>query len=329
MSSIIVVMQNNLRKFFSGLVVAVALIAVVGAVFFRQELYDQWRLRGYEPSAEVVALAESTTMTDEAKRIFYVAHPSVTDADTFNANCHIEEFSIILGCYISRGNIYVYDVQDKRLSGIHEVTAAHEMLHAAYDRLDADERSKLDNLLVETYKAINSNRLNETIAQYQSNDPASVPNELHSILGTEVRKLPAALEEHYKKYFSDRLAVVSYSEKYEKVFSSRETRVNQIDRQLEALKADIELNQARLDNLNNELTSERQELNKLRSSNDFSEYNSKVDDYNQKVNEYNELVETTKKQINRYNDFVEERNSLAVEVQDLVKAIDSTPEAIE
>ncbi len=307
----------------------ILVLTALVAVFFRQQAYDFWRLRSYEPSSTVSALAEATTMTDEAQHAFFVTHPSVTDAQTFNDNCHVEEFSIILGCYISNGNIYIYDVQDKRLKGIHEVTAAHEMLHAAYDRLSEEEQAKIDRLLVDTFKELDDPRLNETIIQYQNNDPSSVPNELHSILGTEVRELPAELEDYYKRYFTNRLQVVEYSEKYEKVFSSRENRVSQLDRQLEGLKADIDENQSKLSELSSELGSDKQELTSLRASGEFSEYNSKVDEYNQQVNEYNELVSSAKKTITTYNYLVEERNSLVVEVQDLVEAIDSTPETIE
>lgn len=320
--------NSKFSKVLSVVVSAAVVVGAIGAVFFRQQIYDTWRLRGYAPSAEIVALAADTTMTDEAEHIFYVTHPSVTDAATFNENCHIEEFSIVLGCYISNGNIYVFDVTDKRLNGIHEVTAAHEMLHAAYERLGSEDRARIDTLLVDTFKQLHDTRLNSTIAQYQSNDPASVPNELHSILGTEVRDLPRELEDHYKQYFSNRQKVVEYSEKYEKVFSSRETRVQLIDKKLDALKVDIDFNKEILNEDNQTLGASRQELDSLRANGRISEYNSKVDEYNQLVNEYNTLVESTKVQISEYNTLVKERNSLVVEVQDLVHAIDSTPEEI-
>ncbi len=327
-------MRFNSKRIISGLFFVSMVLAVTATVFFRQPVYDWWRLRDYAPSAEVSALAEITTMTDEAQHIFYATHPAVTDAETFNQNCHIEEFSIILGCYVSRsglvvsGNIFVFDVTDKRLKGIREVTAAHEMLHAAYDRLDASERERINTLLVNTYKTLDNQRIKDTVAQYQDNNPASVPNELHSILGTEVRKLPGELETYYARYFADRSAVVTLSETYEAEFSSRQNRVQQIDKQLTALKIEIEFNQALLGERNGRLMTERTALNQLRVS-DVVAYNQRVEAYNRSVNEYNALVNATRRDIQRHNRLVKQRNSLVVEVQDLMQAIDSTPSRIE
>ena len=35
---------------------------------------------------------------------------------------------------------YIYNVNDERLNGLKEVTAAHEMLHAAYERLPESDK---------------------------------------------------------------------------------------------------------------------------------------------------------------------------------------------
>ena len=315
-------------KIFSGFLSILLIVALIAAIFFRQDVYDWWRLRSYSPPSEIVALAKKTTMTEQGKKTFYVAHPSVTDAETFNQNCHISEFSIILGCYITGGNIYIYDVTDKRLSGIHEVTAAHEMLHVAYERLSAEERSNLNQLLDKAYQDVNDARIRSTIEQYRQNDASSVPNELHSILGTEVSDLPSALENHYAKYFSNRQSVVKLSQRYEREFSNRQNRVTEIDRALTQLKLTIDANQSELSAMNATLTSQRQELDALRVGDDTAAYNARVSSYNQLVDSYNSLVERTKSDIARYNNLVSERNSLVVEVQDLVEAIDSTPETI-
>lgn len=321
-------MQITFRRVLSGLLTLLLLLAALTAIFWRQEAYDWWRLRDYQPSAEVSALATATTMTDKGRHIFYVTHPSVIDAETFNQNCNIEEFSIILGCYIEGGNIYIYDISDERLSGIKEVTAAHEMLHAAYGRLSAEERAQLDSQLVSAYKNLRNQRIKAAIAQYQSADPSVVPNELHSILGTEVRDLPQELESYYQRYFANRQKVVSYSDRYEAVFSSRQNQVTQIDKQLESLKVEIERGQAELGQLNAQLTTQRQQLDQLRSSQQTAQYNASVDSYNQLVEQYNALATTTKQQVEDYNRLVKQRNSLVVEVKDLMQAIDSTPEQI-
>ncbi len=316
-----------LMKRVVAIVSGVIFLAIAaGGFLFRQDIFDWWRLRGYDPPKEVVKLADNTTMNDQSRRLFYVNHPSINNAEEFNANCHIEEFSIILGCYVQTKGIFLYDVKDKRLDGIIEVTAAHEMLHAAYDRLSSDERAEVDDLIVAAYEKLNSKRIKATAKEYEARDPNSVINELHSILGTEVRNLPDELESYYKKYFGNRKKIVEYSEQYEAEFSSRQGRVVQIDRQLASLKRKIESSQVALDSGQQDLSSERAELAALKDQGSVSTYNAAVDDFNEKVADYNELVNSTKSLINKYNVLVRERNALAVEVQDLVEAIDSTPE---
>jgi len=274
-------------------------------------------------------------MTDDGRRIFYTTHPDITDKQAFNANCRqgsTSEYSIILGCYVSNGGLYgdmyLYDIDDERLSGVVQVTAGHEMLHAAYDRLSTKERQRVDDLLLEAYNNLPDGRIKETIAQYEANDPASVPSELHSILGTEVRNLSPELEEYYARYFSNRLAVVEFSEQYEAEFTRRTNQVADYDARLSSLKAEIEANQREIDSLNADLVSERARLDSLEANGDNAGFNARVGSYNAQVAAYNALVAQTRAQIEAYNSLVEERNNLALEVEELTKAIDSRPETL-
>lgn len=320
----------------SGLLVSLALLLVVGlGWFFRQDLSDWWRLRDYDPSSQIVALADQTTMTTDGRRIFYTTHPDIADKDTFNAHCRdgaASEYSIVLGCYISTGklygNMYLYDINDPRLSGVMQVTAAHEMLHAAYDRLDDKERQRIDALLQETYQNLPDGRVKQTIAQYEASDPASVPNELHSIIGTELGNLPPELETYYSRYFTNRAAIVRFSEQYEAEFSRRQDQVTAYDRQLTEQKAIIEANQKDIDRQRVVLDQQRAQLDAYESAGNAAAFNVLVSNYNQGVARYNELVTTTRDQIEAYNSLVETRNNLALEVQQLTKAIDSRPQSL-
>lgn len=324
------------KKRLSGLVFTLVLLAVLGiGFFFRQDVSDWYRLRQYQPPAEVVTLADQDTMTDEGRRIFYTTHPAITGEDEFNTNCrqgNASEYSIVLGCYVSNGGLYgdmyLFNINDERLSGVMQVTAAHEMLHAAYDRLSTKERERVDALLLQAYKQLPEGRIKDTIAQYEANDPTSVPSELHSILGTEVRNLPPELEEYYSQYFVNRSAVVAFSEQYEGEFARREAQVAEYDARLASLKADIESNQAKIDSLNSELSQERAQLDALEASGDAAAFNAQVGSYNQDVAAYNALVAETRAQIETYNALVEERNNLALEVKELTEAIDSRPETL-
>lgn len=297
------------------------------AWFNRYAIYDWVRLRNYSPSPQVQALSETTTMTSSARRIFYANHPRIEPKDQLRADCKQNEFTIVLGCYVAGQGIFLFDVSDPRLSGVEEVTAAHEMLHAGYDRLSGKERTRINSLLEQTFASLDNERIKQTIEQYRQKDPAIVPNELHSILGTEYRNLPAELEEYYQQYFKDRMAVVAFSERYESEFSSRQSRVKSYDAQMESLRAEIEANQSRLTSLANNIQVERAKLNALATS-DTAAYNAAVPIFNQQIDVYNNLASATQKTIDEYNALVAQRNALAVEINDLTQAIDTRPQGI-
>lgn len=328
--------QQSHKKGFAGLIFTASLLVVLaGGYLFRQDLSDWYRLRQYQPPAEIVALADQISLTDDGRRIFYTTHPDITGKDEFNTNCRqgaASEYSIVLGCYVSNGGLYgdmyLYDIDDERLSGVVQVTAGHEMLHAAYDRLSDKERERVDALLLQTYQNLPEGRIRDTIAQYEANDPAAVPSELHSILGTELRDLPPELEEYYSQYFADRLVVVAFSEQYEAEFTRRTNQVAEFDARLASLKTDIEANQAAIDARNSDLEQARAQLDAFEASGDAAGFNALVGSFNAQVAAYNALVAETRTQIETYNSLVEERNNLALEVAELTKAIDSRPEAL-
>lgn len=295
----------------------------------RFTIYDWIRLRDYTPPAEIVTIADKTTMVPTARRTFYAQHPKFDDKTQLSNDCHQSEFTIVLGCYVASRGIFLYQVPDPRLSGTLEVTGAHEMLHAAYDRLSIAERKRIDAMTAAAFAQVTDKRIKDTVAQYRQRDPSIVPNELHSILATEVRNLPSELETYYKKYFSDRDAIVSFSEQYEGEFTSRENKVKEYDAQLAGMKQQIEANQTELQTKAANLTAQRNELIKLQNAQNFTEYNSKVDGYNAQVAAYNNLASRTKTLVNQYNEIVNERNAVAVEVNDLAKAIDSRTQTLQ
>lgn len=286
-----------------------------------QDVIDWWKLRRYVPSAEIARLSVDASFSDEGRRLFYVHDPALLTKPDFKGKCTVGEETIVLGCYISKDKIYVFDVDDVRLEGVEQVTAAHEMLHAVYDRLSASEKNKLDAKISEFYETLQHPRLIKTVENYRKRDPSIVPNELHSILATEVRDLPDELEQHYAKYFLDRQTVVSLSEAYETEFSLREEQVNGYDVQLKELSESIEAQENQLELLGYALEEEQAILQSLRGKPE--EFNAAVPAFNEKVNEYNRFLEDLKKDIADYNSIVAARNLIASEEQDLVDAIDT------
>lgn len=325
-------MLNDMTVTIKKLTKTMALLIVLVLPFVlwlqRWNLYDAWRLRDYNPPRRIVQLADDTQMNDQARRLFYVYHPELNDKNAFNANCMSSERTIVLGCYVGGTGIYLYNVTDERLAGIIEVTAAHEMLHAAYERMGSGEKAKVNAMLERAYDQVTNKRIRDTIDDYRKNG-ASVPNELHSILGTEVRELPAELEDYYKRFFTDRLAVVGFSEKYEQAFTQRKEKVAQYDAQLEVLKDNIDNGQQTLAAQSQALETERARLQALLAAKNYEAYNAGVNGYNNQVNAYNTQVRTVRGYIDEYNAIVAARNAIATEESELVKAIDSRPTTIE
>ena len=317
-----------MKQFWSVVVTLVSVSVFAASLFFilrQDDVVDWWLLRDYDPPAEIVELAEDTTMTELGQRYFYVYRPQLLDRDTFRANCTVAEKSIVLGCYVSRQGIFIYDVTDEQLSGIRQVTAAHEMLHVAYERLSTAERERIDQLNLEAFDDLDDDRIRRTMEAYRQRDPSIVANELHSILPTEVRELSDELEEYYAQYFDDRLEVVAFTEQYSGVFEEARQRVQELDLELRGKLADIELLQDSLDAQAVQLESDRNRLNQLLEQEQFEAYNAGVDDFNADVRGYNNTVNQLRSLTDSYNELVAERNSAAVAYESLTTSIDTRP----
>ncbi len=315
--------RNRTTRFFISLsILIVSAFLLIGGLNYKQAIYDWLRLRQYQPAADIAQLTEHTTMTPSATRLFYVHHPVLADKTNFNEHCRDNEQTIVLGCYVANQGIYLFDVTDQRLAGVEEVTAAHEMLHAAYNRLPADEKQHINTLIQSAYAQVNDERIKKVIGQYKTMG-ADTTNELHSILGTEVVSLPSDLEQYYSRYFANRKTVVEYSEKYEAVLSQRKDKITAYDQRLAALKAEIDEAQTNINSESDALKGERQSLDALLKSNQIEAYNAGVNGFNEKVRSLNAKVSQTRTLINEYNALVKERNDIALEEQELIKSLDS------
>ncbi len=309
------------KKISIGSIIVLAVLAV-GLSNFRS-ISDWYSLRDYTPPPRVVELADQTTMQDQTRRIFYIYRPSLDDKQTFNRHCKSGEKTIVLGCFIEHKGIYLLDVDDPRLHGILQVTAAHEVLHAHYDRLGKDEKTRVDKMLEEAFTQVSNQRIKTTIESYRSSG-ADISNELHSILGTEVENLPSELESYYSKYFKNRQQIVQYLKQYESAFEDLKKKVEEDDRKLASLKQTIDANQTQLEADGRDIDQERKRLDTLLSARQVETYNQAVPSFNQMVQSYNQLVARTKDQIAGYNALVEERNNVVTQQEELHKAIDSS-----
>lgn len=313
------------RRLFALTGTVLTLIATIGVVSNRQLIRDQYVARTASLQSQAVDLEGSLDLTNHAQFIYRASQPQILPAAEFNESCKsvAHEHSIVLGCY-TRQQIYVYDVKDERLNGVKEVTAAHELLHALYERLPAGEKANLNRELTQTAESIEDQRFKETLAEYRRTEPDQIENEMHSILGTEIEVLPASLEAHYGKYFKDRKKIVAYAKQYEDAFTSLDEQIADYDQQLQSLKQQKEELESTLATEQQVIESEKSRLDSLRSLGDAREYNQAVPEYNARIQNYNQLVAGLKQTVEDYNQLVVKRNALAATQNDLVKQLDSS-----
>jgi uncharacterized protein YukE len=313
-----------IRSFLKLLPPLLVLVLAALVALNHQQIQDWLKLRGYQPPADISKLADEDTMTSSAKHIYYINHAQLISSGTqFGQVCPQPEQTIVLGCYQSNENgIYLRTVTDTRLGGVEEVTAAHEMLHGAYERLSQKDKQYIDSLLVDYFNHdLHDQRIIDVMNSYKKTEPNDVVNEMHSVFGTEVANLPPALESYYQRYFTNRSAVTAFAASYEQEFTSRLNQIKILETQLNDLKQQISSRQEALNAQQTQLQADRASLDNLRNSGQIDRYNAQVPVFNQEVEAYNTGVSQLKQDINTYNTLVEQHNQLADELRGLYTSL--------
>lgn len=272
-------MAGGTRKVVGWVLTTLILVALLAAAGFaylhRQEISDHFAAQNFTPTQEVADLADRLDFSDSGRRIFLASHPTLDASQNFNAQCanvdHAEG-SHVLGCF-SDGAIHLFKVTDPRLEGIVEVTAAHELLHAAFFRIGGNERSELVERLHETYEQLSAEdpTLVERMSVYSGLSYDSFANELHSVLGTEVRHLPDWLEEHYARWLRNRGLVLDHFDSYHGVFVELQARALELQSEMSALRENIEARSAAYDAAVQQFNAEVADFNRRNEAFEFSD----------------------------------------------------------
>ena len=309
---------NYFKRFlFIRYFLAVSLVA-----FNFNVIADWWFLCNYQPPEEVTQLVDKAFLNNNGRRIFYLGNPQISDKQEFNQYCPITERSLVLGCY-SAGDIYVLKVKRPELDGVMQVTAAHEMLHAAYDRLSKKEKESINNELEEFYKTVTTPKLRQLISDYTQTDPTVRLNELHSILPTQVKTLSPALETYYQRYFTNRGGVVTAYRHYEEVFTALTQQIDSLQREISTIRSGLSSIEADLVRQKTQIETTNRELEAYRRSGDIEAYNNLVPIQNQLVVTYNETVERYVSLVEQHNQKVALVNRVALEQNELADSLDS------
>lgn len=302
---------------------ALVLLIVIGLIAFgvseRQAITDWIKLVDYTPPAAIAAIADEDTMTPEARHLFYLNRPELENKSAFRQDCpNGTEQTVVLGCYHSgESGIFMLNVSDPRLAGVEQVTAAHEMLHAAYERLGTAEKKQVDSWLLAYYKTIKNPQMRATFASYKQTEPGQLVNEMHSIFGTEIANLPPQLENYYKRYFTDRSKITTYYANYQQTFTTLKQQVASYDSELKSLKDSINSDETKAQAMAMDLKIKRNQISSDSESGNANAYNAAVPAYNAEVDSYNQLASTIGAEIDEYNQIVADRNKLAITINGL------------
>lgn len=304
--------ENRKREWLKALVLAAVLVLIgwlVTSHWARDAAYNVT----YNESAEVAEIRESLQLTGKAKWIFGATQPQLESKENFNQHCESRNHDLaLLGCYVD-GRIYVYQINDAELADANKVTMAHELLHAAWERMGNGERRRIEELLGEV-QAENQSWFEAELAAY---DEEMKLEEVWTRAGTKLEKLPEELETIYAGYFQDRGVIVAAYQNYEKPFLELTDKSNQllaevtegieeIEKEKRIYLADTQKLTEEIDKFNQcaeeegcfsnnveferqraELMSKRDELDKRRD-----EINAKVDINNAKVKQIEEYQMT-------------------------------------
>lgn len=308
----------SLRKSIKWIVLIVVAVLGVLIVVHRDWIEDWWTGMGYEASSEMAEIRDKLYLTERGEFLFNASRPALNDSDEFNAYCRsdLDMEMAVLGCYTD-GNIYVYNITEDELSGIRELTTAHELLHAVWARMSEAKRRELVPSLTLAFES-NQEMLGEEIDTY---DESQKQEELYVRAGTEVKDLPVDLERHYAEIFRNQDLVVEYYDSYISVFRKMKA-------EMDGLKAEMGGIQEQIDTLSAEYENRLVQLNGRITSfnacadtpgcfgNEGEFYLQRNDllkaqeDLNRMYDEISRLVEEYNVRVKRYNEDVAYSNKL-------------------
>lgn len=322
--------KHSLRRSLIGGGFSVVILAAAAFLFFNQQFVkDQITVWSYKPNQSIQNLESNIDFTPKGKFYFYAEQPQIENSDTFNKDCQRQEVgNPILGCYLA-SRIYVYDVKNAQLDGIEEVTAAHETLHAVWERMSESDQAKVSVLLEAEYAKLSGDTdLSQRMEYYKRAEPGQFDNELHSILGTEVSSLSPSLEAHYGQYFTDRQKVVAFHTKYAAVFTDLKSRSDSLYAELTTLAASIGARSVTYNNDVQQLSADIAAFNDRANRGDFSsqsQFNSERAALLSRSHQVDADRASITADIDTYNAKYAEYQTISSEIEALNKSIDSIP----
>jgi hypothetical protein len=249
------------------------------------------------PPAPIVDIMDRTTMTAAARTLFLAARPRIETKAELANHCRSTSGVHTLGCFrvvqecgghdaagCTTTQIHLLQIDRADVSDLIYVSAAHEMLHAAYEKIPEGDRQQLDRQLDAALGQLEKCRVDTNLSAYAGRSPAEMKSELHSVLATEFAVLPPGLQEHFSRYFANRQLVVAAH-----------------DRTLGVREQEICSLRSRLDQLDARIGPLRQQIRQLRSAGSLRASNALVPTLNALVVDQNRTADTHNARVREYN----------------------------
>lgn len=320
-------------KFYKKLIPAFILILVVGGGLFawnnKWEIHDRWTSKSYHATEDSSEVLVNLNLTSHGELVYKASRTEVDDKTNFKTRCPVDRYeeASVLGCYSAR-RIYVLKVDEPKLTGVEEVTAAHELLHAQFERMSLSEKAKVESLLSSWRPSVQDEETNKLVEAYRKNlgEGEDLNNEIFAIYGTQLEVVSPELESIYEEYFKDRTSIVEKYKQYSSEFTELEDKVNSYDAQLAKLKSEKDDLEREITELGNELSLQKQDLENLKNGDSAEQYQTAAVSYNAQVGIYNKKVLRIRAVVDEYNSLVEQRNSQALAAKSLSDKLNANVE---
>ncbi len=314
--------KSRSREIVAVLVTSLVLLGVY-AVAQTTLVRDTLKSMQYQESDEIRTLRQDLALTSKGRRIFLATQPALESATSFNEHCQNEKMEVaLLGCYVN-DRIYIYEVTREDLKDSNKVTAAHELLHAAWKRMNNGEREKVKGWLEEVSQQ-QAEWAAEELRLYA--DEAKL-EELYTRVGTKLREIPNGLEEHYKEYFEDRLVIVDFYENYQAPFDKLKQKNEEIKEELDKLQEELAQGQKAYQTRISALEQAIEEFNACAAQAgcfvDEADFRAKRAQLEAERVSLDEMRESLNKEIERNNNLVEEYKMNQKDLGELGDALNS------
>ncbi len=294
-------------------------LSLIGVALFRtdwQLIADEKEAQSYQATAAVEGIADDLSLTRKGRAIFLASHPILMSRADFNRTCGRDGSgsAYTAGCYYKdseeKEHLEIFDsgyanINENGLSydfvAQRKITALHEMLHAAWERLPENKQTETCGRLRTLSRDIRT--LSDEVASYPSDQ---ICTELFARVGSEyipalqTQTSSAILPIRYSALSADGKAAVAQLEKlYADYFDTSATRnlvsywANKSSLDSFAAKAELAENTLR------QRKEYAQRMTQLYYSyptwNGYYAANNAISSYNESVRVYNSYVATAQK----------------------------------